>query len=65
MAELTSFIKVNCEWDIGQEGALFISEASARKWVEQAIIDSGIEDGIEDLESEGLVNYETWEVVYD
>lgn len=63
MAELTSFIKVNCEWDIGQEGVLFTNTASAREWVEQAIIDCGIEDGIEDLESEGLVNYEIWEVV--
>ena len=63
MAKLLSFVKVNCEWDIGQEGALFSTVDAAREWAVEACSGCGIEDPIDELEDAGLVNYEFWEVV--
>lgn len=56
-------VTVNCEWDIGQEGIAFENHRLAVEWVKEALVDCGIEDTLEELEAEGLVNYDTLVVV--
>jgi hypothetical protein len=54
--------RVNCEWDIGLNGALWEQESEARVDVAQALIDCGIEEPLEELEDEGLVTFESEKV---
>lgn len=51
-------IKVNCEWDIGCNEALWLTLEAARRDVEKALKDCGIDDPMEELEGHGYVSFE-------
>ena len=54
-----------CEWDIGLDGKAFASEPALKKAQKKALLDCGIDDNFEELESEGLVGTEIVEIVGD
>lgn len=50
--------KIWCKHDIGQEGIVFYTKEDARKWLEN-VVPTFLEETLEELESDGLVNYDT------
>ena len=50
------YCKIWCEWDLGLDNFLFKSEEDAYIYFDE---NSGIDDGWEELEAEGLVGV-TW-----
>ena len=57
--------KVSCEWDIGQEDRVFLSERGAISWARDSLISIGIEDDFEDLVNEGFVVVSALTVISD
>lgn len=57
-------IRVWCEWDFDQDDQVFANETLAREWVERVVMPE-MEDGdtLEELEDQGLVSFETIEVI--
>ena len=52
-----------CEWDIGCNDDVFEDEDVARKMAEHCLECVGIEETLEELEEEGLIGFEDYEVV--
>ena len=52
-----------CEWDIGISDAVFLNEEVARQHAVLALESCGVEETVEELEEEGLIAFETKEVV--
>lgn len=52
-----------CEWDIGISDSVFLNEEVAREHATRALESCGVEETIEELEEEGLLGFETKEVV--
>lgn len=55
--------KINSEWDIGHEYYVFGTKEDAREFARRALIDCDFEETLEELEDEGLINYEALEVI--
>lgn len=60
---MSTLVKINCEWDIGQDSILFTSIANAKEWVQQALVDCGIDYSVDELKEDGLLCFEDVEVI--
>lgn len=58
----TKFIRVQCEWSLGEEDFLFENLDDARVWCKTQLVNSGITEKLSDLEDEGLITYRFAEV---
>lgn len=55
--------KLTCEWDIGVNECLWLDPERARKDTRKALKGCGIEESMEELEEDGLVNFEEVDVI--
>lgn len=60
---MTNVVRVWCEWDIGVERAVYGSMVVAEKHVRQALLDCGIDEGLEELHDGGLIGFEWIKVI--
>lgn len=62
-------IKIWCEWDVGQDGFMFVSKPVAREWCEQnKYLKDMCRDNeceVQDYVDDGMISFEELEVIGD
>ena len=54
--------KVWCEWDIGLNEVVFMTNEGAWEAAEAGIMDGGFEESFDELKDNGLVGVEVWDI---